>query len=212
MNIQLQDYQGYEFGLDELVNTAKQLIERSTVPPTDGRVSSVPDARTVRYYQTFGILKKPLRYEGRNAIYGYHHLVQILAIKLLQRQGLSLAQIQTALIQTSLADLERSLEGAFEVGGDETPAQKDRLTSPILKPPLSPRKMEEKLPCDEANRRRFPEVPLYQRPRKKGARDLIAIEVAPGISVLIDPEVVQDPKDVIDRILRLLKEKNGDEE
>jgi DNA-binding transcriptional MerR regulator len=212
VNKRLEQYKRCELSLDDLVSTAVGFISSVTTPPVDGRVAPYPDVRTVRYYQTVGILKKPLRYDGRNAIYGYQHLLQLIAIKLLQRQGLSLVQIQTALIQTSLADLERSLEGAFEIGGDETPTQKDWLTSPIVKPLLSPRKIEEKLPCDEANRRRFPEVPIYQRPRKNGTRDLIAVEVAPGISVLIDPEVVQDPKGVIGRILRLLNAKYGDKE
>ena len=171
MHRRLEQYKKSEFHLDDLVSMASGFISRVTTPPVDGRVAPYPDARTVRYYQTAGILKKPLRYEGRNAIYGYHHLLQLIAIKLLQRQGLSLAQIQTALLQTSLIDLERSLEGAFETEGDETSTQKDRFISPIVEPLLSPRKIDQKLPCDEVDRRRFPEVPIYQRPRKNGTRD-----------------------------------------
>jgi DNA-binding transcriptional MerR regulator len=212
MQRRLEQFKKSEFHLDDLVSTASGFISRVTTPPVDGRVAPYPDTRTVRYYQTIGILKKPLRYEGRNAIYGYHHLVQLLAIKLMQGRGLSLAQIQNALLQTSLTDLERSLEGAFELGGDETSAQNDRLTSPIVKSLFSPGKIGEELPRDEVTRSRFSEISLYQRPRNKGARDLIAMEVAPGISLLIDPEVVQDPKGVIDRILRLLNVKHGDDE
>jgi DNA-binding transcriptional MerR regulator len=209
MRAQLQDFKGSEFNLDELVNTAKQLIERSTIPPTDGRVSPVPDTRTVRYYQTVGIMQKPLRYEGRNAVYGYHHLLQLIAIKLLQRQGLSLAQIQSALIQATLAELEENVEAAIQTE-EETIMAEDLQDFSILSPPLSLGKIVEKVPCSEIEQRKSLEIPIYERPEKGESKNLIAAEVVPGISVLIDTEKVQDPKGVLARIIYLLKGLHGE--
>ena len=48
----------------------------------DARVSAAPDARTVRYYTTLGLLDRP-RIEGRQARYGERHVLQLLAIKAL---------------------------------------------------------------------------------------------------------------------------------
>jgi hypothetical protein len=47
---------------------------------------------------------------------------------------------------------------------------------------------------------------------KIGGRRLIAMEVAPGISVQIDPDQVQNPLGLIGRIIELLTTKNGDME
>ncbi len=211
MAVKIQDFKGFEFTLDDLVNTASNLIERAKTQPIDGRVAPFPDARTVRYYQTLGILKKPIRYEGRNAIYGYHHLLQLIAIKLLQRQGLSLAQIQNALAQATLSDLEKNLEPIFE-SMEETPAKEDHPAFSIKSPPLSMGEINEKVTCGGRGWRESHQIPIYQRPRKKGARNLIAMEIAPGISILIDPELVENPEDLITKIVKILKPQNGDSE
>ncbi len=62
-----------------------------------GRVRSLPDLRTIRYYTTLGLLDPPAEMRGRKAFYGRRHLVQLVAIKRLQSRGLSLAQVQQAL-------------------------------------------------------------------------------------------------------------------
>jgi len=208
----LQDYKGHEFQLEELVDIAAEWIVRAATPPADGRVSPVPDSRTVRYYQTVGIMQKPLRYEGRNAIYGYHHLLQLIAIKLLQRQGLSLVQIQNALIQATSVDLEKNLTGIFNHQAGEASSVRDRETFPIVPPLLSVGKIDEDLPCSGSEATRAFDFPIYQKPVRKGGRNLIAAEIAPGIFVLIDPDVVQDPEEILDKISRLLNAKNGDKE
>lgn len=79
----------------------------------DERVSPAPDERTIRYYQSTGLLDWPLRYDGRVAIYGYRNLLQALATKALQSQGLSLAQVQTALAGRSTAELEAAVAPAL---------------------------------------------------------------------------------------------------
>jgi len=75
----------------------------------DARVSSAPDARTVRYYTTLGLIDRP-RIEGRQAQYGDRHLLQLLAIKALQALDLPLAQIQQRLYGRSDAELKGLVE------------------------------------------------------------------------------------------------------
>lgn len=82
----------------------------------DERVSAVPDERTLRYYQSLGVLDRPTRYDGRQAVYGYRHLLQALAVKALQAQGLSLAQVQRSLAGATDALLESAVVEAMGVG------------------------------------------------------------------------------------------------
>lgn len=77
--------------------------------PVDGRVAKAADPRTVRYYQTLGILDRPISYEGHKARYGPRHLLQLLAVKALQRHRLPLAEIQGRLYGRSDAELEALL-------------------------------------------------------------------------------------------------------
>src|SRR5881275_2453316 len=86
----------------------------------DARVSPAPDARTVRYYTTLGLLERPA-IAGRQARYGRRHVLQLLAIKGLQVRGLPLSQIQERLYGRSDAELE-ALIGAMGREAAEAPA------------------------------------------------------------------------------------------
>jgi len=95
--------------LEELCREAsRRLREAGLAEAADGRVSPEPDARTVRYYGTLGLVDRP-RIEGQRAVYGRRQLLQLLAVKALQARGggLKLAEIQARLYGRS----ERELEG-----------------------------------------------------------------------------------------------------
>ena len=81
--------------LGERVESA--LAESGYQAPENGQVRAVPDLRTIRYYTTLGLLDRPLEMRGRTALYGARHLYQLVAIKRLQGEGLSLGEIQTRL-------------------------------------------------------------------------------------------------------------------
>src|SRR3954464_15904694 len=93
--------------LDELSErVAAELAGRGRLGAApDARVSAAPDARTVRYYTTLGLLDHP-RIEGRKALYGERHVIQLLAIKALQAFDLPLAEIQQRLYGRSDAELQ----------------------------------------------------------------------------------------------------------
>jgi DNA-binding transcriptional MerR regulator len=86
----------------------------------DARVSAAPDARTVRYYTTLGLLDRP-SIVGRQARYGQRHVLQLLAIKGLQVRGLPLAEIQERLYGRSDAELQALIE-ALQAEPVEAPA------------------------------------------------------------------------------------------
>ncbi|HND34378.1 MAG TPA: MerR family transcriptional regulator, partial [Myxococcota bacterium] len=104
----LQPWRQQELDLPGLVEAAATLLSRCAAP-ADERVSARPDERTVRYYQTLGLVDKPARYEGRVARYHFRHLLQVVSIKLLQGHGLGLHQIQGSLAGATDAELEAAL-------------------------------------------------------------------------------------------------------
>jgi DNA-binding transcriptional MerR regulator len=70
---------------------------RPAAARANGRVRDVPNERLVRWYVTVGLVDPPLSRRGRVARYGRRHLLQLVAVKRLQAEGRSLAEIQTEL-------------------------------------------------------------------------------------------------------------------
>src|SRR5437868_2730215 len=99
------------FSLDELsIEVTNELAKRGLLgTAADARVSAAPDARTVRYYSSLGLLDRP-GIENRQARYGNRHLLQLLAIKVLQSLDLPLAQIQQLMYGRSDAELQQLID------------------------------------------------------------------------------------------------------
>ncbi|WP_062443333.1 MerR family transcriptional regulator [Herbidospora daliensis] len=100
--------------------TIAELAERATaalagLAPANGRVSDVPNERLIRYYTTIGLLDPPLARRGRIALYGRRHLLQLVAIRRRQAEGLSNAAIQQDLLGATDARLT-------ELAGGDLPA------------------------------------------------------------------------------------------
>ncbi|MGH7533783.1 MAG: MerR family transcriptional regulator [Gemmatimonadales bacterium] len=80
------------WGLQDLAALAGAILEASGVVPLSGAAQARPSARTIRFYLSRHLVDGP---EGRGtaAVYGYRHLLQVLAIKLRQMEGMTLAAI-----------------------------------------------------------------------------------------------------------------------
>jgi DNA-binding transcriptional MerR regulator len=93
--------------IEELV----QRVERALAVDYDGqvsrRISDVPTLRNVRYYTTLGLLDRPAALRGRTAFYSLRHLMQLVSIKRLQAEGLSLTEIQNRLLGLSDSKLAK---------------------------------------------------------------------------------------------------------
>jgi DNA-binding transcriptional MerR regulator len=90
----------------ELHAKAEAILIAQEISPESGRVRTVPDERTLRYYTTIGLLAGPTALKGRKAYYSRIHLAQIVAIKRLQALGMSLAQVQQELAGATSGELE----------------------------------------------------------------------------------------------------------
>ncbi|MFC0540589.1 helix-turn-helix domain-containing protein [Kutzneria chonburiensis] len=91
--------------IDELSAGVAEALAAGYPGQTNGRVREVPDRRTIRWYTTIGLLDRPAGMHGRTALYGRRHLLQIVAIKRLQADGLTLAEVQERLLGAPEATL-----------------------------------------------------------------------------------------------------------
>ncbi|MCS5700961.1 MerR family transcriptional regulator [Cyanobium sp. FGCU-52] len=85
------------YGLEELLAAAGRWLGEEIT------------SRTVRLYATQGLIDRPGK-EGRHAVYGRRHLLQLLLIRSLARRGLSLSAIAPLVVLPD-DELERQLAG-----------------------------------------------------------------------------------------------------
>jgi DNA-binding transcriptional MerR regulator len=172
-------------GLDEIAERANDVLDSRHVVVRDGRASEGVDPRTIRFYQTLGIVPKPA-YEGRKALYGREHLVRVVAAKLLQSEGHSLAQIQAALparatdeLVAALLEIGASEIGASDVGASEIGAS-DVAASHVAA-------------IGAALNTRAQQASTRIAPQASSPTQLVSFRITEGVTVLIDPTVIQNP-------------------
>ena len=181
MDYVLAPYRNLAVGVDGLVTAAGTLLAEAGPAQSDGRVTTLPDARAVRYYQTLGLVSRPLRYDGRQAVYGYRHLLELLALKLLQARRTPLGLIQQALAGTTTA----TLEAAVVDGLGLAPATSSAVAAAL---DITQR------PDSAPDRRAW-----------------AAEEVWPGVVVTVDPVRVAEPAAVLRAIRACVREQQGGE-
>ncbi|MFG1944658.1 helix-turn-helix domain-containing protein [Nonomuraea sp. NPDC048826] len=111
--------------IGELAERAADAL-RAHAQPLNGRVREVPGERLIRWYTTIGLVDPPLTRRGRIARYGRRHLLQLVAVKRLQAEGMSIADIQAALTGAE----DAALEAAARLPGAPDPAEAPRPAAP----------------------------------------------------------------------------------
>jgi DNA-binding transcriptional MerR regulator len=100
---------------------ATSLVDAAGFRPTNTSARAAPSARAIRFYVAQSLLDRPDG-AGTTATYGYRHLLQLLAIKIRQREGQTLESIKLELVGVSGEQLERrvatALAPALSVGAD----------------------------------------------------------------------------------------------
>ena len=82
-----------KLSVEELVECAARMIPMLVPKQERYKVTDFPDVRTVRFYTTRGLIDRPERYDGQQAVYTYKHLLQLVVIKYLQFQYLTIKKI-----------------------------------------------------------------------------------------------------------------------
>ena len=109
-----REHRAPEYSLEALLGAANQRLASGRLPAADPRTGETLDVRTLRYYRTLGLVEAPLRYDGSRAVFGKKHLLQAIAIKALQRHGLSLAEAQRKLQKLAVPALEELVAGLLK--------------------------------------------------------------------------------------------------
>ena len=104
-----------------LAAPAPSLVAAAGRRPTNASARAAPSARSVRFYVSHGLLDRP-EGTGTAATYGYRHLLQLLAIKIRQREGQRLEVIKKEMKELAGDALERrvatTLAPALATGSD----------------------------------------------------------------------------------------------
>jgi len=100
------------WGLRDLAALTGGVLEASGVIPLSAAARTRPTERTIRFYVARGLVSPP---EGRGtaAMYGYQHFLQVLAIKLRQREGATLETLTKEFAEVPGDQLERRVAGAL---------------------------------------------------------------------------------------------------
>jgi DNA-binding transcriptional MerR regulator len=104
---------------------ATSLVDAAGMRPTNASARATPSARAIRFYVASGLLDHP-EGKGTAATYHYRHLLQLLAIKIRQREGQTLDVIKTEMHGVTGDLLEKrvaqSLAPALGAGADHSVA------------------------------------------------------------------------------------------
>ncbi len=104
---------------------AEAALALASVDQQSGRVRQAPSLRSIRYYNAHGLLDPPVRFQGRTALYGHRHLLQLIAIKHLQSREHPLVEIQQRLLGIGDAELARLTGLSSAPAANEPAAERD---------------------------------------------------------------------------------------
>lgn len=89
-----------------LASHVASLVDAAGVRPTNASARAAPSARAVRFYVANQLMDRPDGL-GTSATYNYRHFLQLLSIKMRQRDGMSLGTIKKELREVTGDALER---------------------------------------------------------------------------------------------------------
>lgn len=181
--------------IDQAVDRANALLTAATSPQPDGRVRPTLDRRTIRYYQTLGIVPPPRRAGGRRAVYRSTHLVRAVMTKLLQARGSRLGDVAQRLGDRSdqelwqqVGDLLQSGSVGMANGPSESPASvrsdsRGHEPAQVQEPPPA-----------AAHAGGASREPTHPR----------AVTILPGVHLLMEATATDDPDELLDAMRAFL--------
>lgn len=115
VNDLLPEFRGKQFiGTSELASAATYILMRMGAVQERGTVKEGVEERTVRYYQTEGLLETPTEKRGTASVFEYRHLVTLVVIKTMQAQHLPIKKIRGIVREMSEGELEQVIRDFSE--------------------------------------------------------------------------------------------------
>jgi DNA-binding transcriptional MerR regulator len=90
---------------EQVAETVNDWCDEHGISPASGQAGERITVRNIRYYRTLGLIDPPELGGGQG--FGEKHRLQLVAIRLLQAQGLPLNRIQELLFGRSIEDLKQ---------------------------------------------------------------------------------------------------------
>jgi DNA-binding transcriptional MerR regulator len=182
-------------GVAELAGEAAKILAESGLAQERGTVSDLPDERTVRYYLAEGLLSAAEEKQGTASVFGYRHLLQLLAVKKLQAEHLPIRKIRELVEGRELRELERllGLDGGTASKNEALSYLEKLLTKPApARPAASARPLNFSSLAASSVAPNAPPPPLQPSSSSGGAWERIELE--PGLELHFQSNY-QPPKD-----------------
>lgn len=122
-----------------MAGEAAKILAESGLAQERGTVSDLPDERTVRYYLAEGLLSAAEEKQGTASVFGYRHLLQLLAVKKLQAEHLPIRKIRELVEGRELRELQRllGLDGGVASKNEALSYLEKLLTKPAPANPVA---------------------------------------------------------------------------
>lgn len=91
--------------VEALAREVNGWCDQHGVAPASGQAGERMTERNIRYYRTLGLVDAPI--SGGGSGYGDKHRLQLIAIRLLQAQGLPLNRVREVLLGRTVEELQR---------------------------------------------------------------------------------------------------------
>lgn len=128
----IEDQKGQEyFGVKELADAAERVLAADGRMQEKGTVANYPNERTIRFYIGRGLLPPANDRRGSALVFGYHHLLALIAIKRLQADGMPINIIGQIIAGKSEAELEELIKGPATAASREQPPA-TQLSQPLF--------------------------------------------------------------------------------
>jgi DNA-binding transcriptional MerR regulator len=108
------------FSLEELAEAVREWCEKHRIVPANGQAADQVTERNIRYYRTLGLLDAPVGSYVKS--FTEKHLLQLLAVRIYQAQGLPLRKIRDELYGKSEEELRQFTRTAAKTGVKLAPA------------------------------------------------------------------------------------------
>lgn len=196
MKKQLESIRQRKFvGVAELAGEAAKILAESGLAQERGTVSEVPDERTLRYYLGEGLVSPAEDKQGTASVFGYRHLLQLLAVKKLQAEHLPIRKIRELVERREVRDLERLL--GIEGGAVSKNEALSYLEKLLTKPQPASQPSAAKSFSSAANSppslaRSVP--PSQVSPGSSGSNAWERVEIEPGLELHVQSQY-QPPTD-----------------
>jgi DNA-binding transcriptional MerR regulator len=199
--MELQEFKNKQYvGAAALAEAAMDALTGTESRQEKGTVTAIPDERTVRYYISEGLIPQANEKKGTSTLFGYIHLLALLAIKKLQAENLPIKKIREIIENKNERELEMLLGGNGPTGG-KNEAQAYLETLLLSKPsqtysmPAAPPPAAQQMPLFSSTRSATPAVqppaPQHAAPSASWSR----FEIAPGVELHVSSDLTAPPDD-----------------